>query len=34
VIDLLRQLTQVDDSAPFGEAADRLERGVVAYSSL
>ena len=34
VIDLLRQLAQVDDSAPFSDAADRLERGVVAYSSL
>jgi ATP-dependent RNA helicase HelY len=34
VIDLLRQLAVIDDQAPFGEAADRLERGVVAYSSL
>lgn len=33
-IDLLRQLADLDDSAPFGAAADRLERGVVAYSSL
>jgi ATP-dependent RNA helicase HelY len=34
VIDLLRQLAQVDEAMPFGDAADRLERGVVAYSSL
>ena len=34
VIDLLRQLAMLDDSAPFGDAASALERGVVGYSSV
>ena len=34
VIDLLRQLAMLDDSAPFADAASALERGVVGYSSV